>query len=190
MQRSSSLAASLPSIIGTPPRPTRRSGLPATYSAMPSLTPASPARKSRAARCSSTAAAAADHLNVDAHGVEIGKPLVVALAGRRDIGLPAWRSAPWSRRRSNARAGWSRMSRCGLAISAARATPTCACRSMVVLFGRTARAGFAVLARRGRGVFVPLLCHEPVVILKNFPLSSRPSAQHEGRDPYTPAQVA
>ena len=37
-QRSSSSAASLPSGIGTLPRPAKRSGLPATYSAMPSLT--------------------------------------------------------------------------------------------------------------------------------------------------------
>ena len=38
MQRSSSLAASVPSGIGTVPSATKRSGLPATYSAMPSLT--------------------------------------------------------------------------------------------------------------------------------------------------------
>ena len=38
MQRSSSVAASLPSCIGTVPSATKRSGLRATYSAMPSLT--------------------------------------------------------------------------------------------------------------------------------------------------------
>ena len=38
MQRSSSLAASAPSVSGTVPSATKRSGLLATYSASPSLT--------------------------------------------------------------------------------------------------------------------------------------------------------
>ncbi len=38
MQRSSSLAASTPSVSGTVPSATKRSGVRATYSAIPSLT--------------------------------------------------------------------------------------------------------------------------------------------------------
>ena len=77
MQRSSSLAASLPSGSGTVPSATNRSGLRATYSAMPSLT-MRVAFDGDVERHGVIALRRRRHdeLHVEAHVVEVGEPLV------------------------------------------------------------------------------------------------------------------
>ena len=83
-QRSSSLAASLPSGIGTVPKPLRRSGLRATNSAMPSLTMLRRLHGDvERHRVVALRRRRLDHLHVEAHGVEIGEPLVEAARAAR-----------------------------------------------------------------------------------------------------------
>ena len=160
MQRSSSLAASLPSGIGTPPSATSRSGCLPTYSAMPSLSDARGLHaRCRAARCNRSAAAPGEMSCMSTPMSSMTRSRASVLRMRSPmsaacLAMSALVSAfeKWS-------SGTVDVSRCGAAISPARGN-----RDMGVhVDGEALRPRLAprlaALARRRRFVLVPHVRH-------------------------------